>query len=97
MFTQLWLENSSKRDVRFPNDDVHRQTVYRIRVAVFRLFQIHASIQMQSQFRSKNETYETMMSSYDFVKKKKEKRKRKKESWIIKNDFVMFESFEVVL
>lgn len=96
MFTQLWLENSSKRDVRFPNDDVHRQTVYRIRVAVFRLFQIHASIQMQSQFRSKNETYETMMSSYDFVKKK-EKRKRKKESWIIKNDFVMFESFEVVL
>lgn len=47
-------------------------------LTVFRLFQIHTSIQMQSQFCSKNEMYEAMTSSYNFVKKKKKERRRKK-------------------
>lgn len=65
-------------------------------LTVFRLFQIYTSIQMQSQFCSKNETYEAMTSSYNFVKKKKEE-KKKKEKLNNKNDFVMFESFEAFL
>lgn len=51
---------------------------------------------MQSQFCSKNEMYEAMMSSYNFVKKKEEE-KKKKGKLNNKNDFVMFESFEAVL